>query len=338
VTVSPAALSLVILVASGSSNEPATTAMLGAVREALGGNAAVLVREVPPERDGASVAEPQGSLMTDDEAVALGASLHADAIVELQWRDADHRRALLHVRVRSEPRWADREVGFDALDAQPERGRMIGFAVASMMPDDLRVPPIPPAPPVQPVLPPEGDTPPAPRPVPTPAKPVRWRGAVDAAVTGSLGGNATGIGGELSGRWDFAPRFSLRLGAGARGGQVASAGASSFVLSGAVGLVWRLVAATDRSGFGLSARVDFLGIRDQVNRPSTDGGATQASLVLPGADAALEASWLFRSFSVFAAVGAEGAFGATPIYVHSQEVATIPPVRGVAELGGRLHF
>jgi hypothetical protein len=332
---STGALSLVILVASGSANEPATTAMVGAVREALGGDAEVLVREVPVEP-----AEQQGGLhVTDEEAVALGTSLHADAIVELQWRDADHRRALLHVRVRSEPRWADREVGFDALDAQPERGRMIGFAVASMMPDELRPPPIPPPPPAPEGPPPPSDVPsPVRASVPTPGRPIRWRGAVDSAVMGSLGGNATGIGGAVSGRWDFAQHFSLRLGAAARAGQVPAAGASTLILYGAVGLVWRALEATDKTGLGLSARVDFLGMRDQVDRPSTDGGASQASLILPGADVALEASWLFRWVSVFVSIGAEGAFGATPVYVHSERIATIPPVRGVTELGGRFHF
>ena len=143
----------------------------------------------------------------------------------------------------------------------------------------------------------------------------------------------------MSGSWDFAPTFSLRVGAAARAGQVDAAGASSLILYGAIGLSWRVLPATTRRSLGVQVRVDFLGIRDQVSRPSTDGGAANASLLLPGADLALEASWLFaRPMSVFASVGGEAAFGATPVFVHGERVATIPPVRGIGEVGARVHF
>jgi hypothetical protein len=168
---------------------------------------------------------------------------------------------------------------------------------------------------------------------------LRWHGAIDAAFQGSLGGDATGLGGSLAGRWDFAPTWSLRVGVAARGGQVEAAGASSLIVYGAIGLVWRVLPETTRRGLGLGVRLDVLGIRDQVTRPATDGGATESSLVLPGADLAVEGGWLFaRPLSVFATVAGEAAFGATPIFVHGSQVATLSPVRGVGEAGLRVHF
>jgi hypothetical protein len=313
----------VILVASGTSSDPTTTAMARAAREALGGDAAILVREVP---------QPPA----DEDALALGHTLGANAVVELLWKDAEHRRATLHVRVDPGTRWADRDIGFDPLDADAERGRTIGFALASMMPEEARAPqPVAPPPP----QPPDDRLAPPPPPPEPPGEPLRWRGAVDAAGDASLGGNATGFGGALSGRWDFAPAFSLRVGVAARAGQVSAADASSLIVSGAVGIVWRMVPATTRRSFGLAARLDVLGIVDEVSRPATDGGASHASLVLPGADLALEASWLFAGrLALFAAVGGEAAFGDTPVFVHSERVATIAPVRGTFELGARVHF
>ena len=323
-----------ILVASGSSSEPATKAMVRAVHEAVGRDAEILVHEAAALEPGAT------RNAVDDDAVALGRTLGASAVVELLWKDVEHRRATLHVRIQSSPRWADRDIGFDALDVEAERGRMLGFALASMMPEEIRspAPPLPvPAPPLPPPPPPEE------RPVPPPGEPIRWHGAVDAACNGSLGGDATGLGGSISGSWDFAPTLSLRVGAAARVGQVEAAGATSLIVYGAIGLAWRVVPATTRRSLGVGVRLDLLGIRDEVSRPSTDGGTTHSSLLLPGADLALEASWLFArtgksALSIFASAGGEAAFGATPVFVHGERVATIPPARGVGELGARVHF
>ena len=315
------ALTLVVLLAARDASGAAATAIAGATREALGAGTEVLIRpfQQPP---------------SDGDAVALGLELHADAVLEVLWREADPRRATIHFY--SASRWTDREIGFEATDAEAERGRTIGFAAASMMP--ARTPP--PAPPLvvsPPPLPPPISTAPSPPQRETP--PRRWFGAVDAAIAGSLGSDASGIGGALGGRWDFAPKFSFRLGVSARAGEVSSVHASSLLLTEATGLVWRVVEPTNLRSFGVGARADFLILRQALTRTSADGVKSEGARWLSGADLAVEGSWFFLEGSaIFAALGGELAFGATDVFVLGERVATISPLRGLAEAGIRVHF
>ncbi|MEA2753139.1 MAG: hypothetical protein QOI41_7282 [Myxococcales bacterium] len=334
---STAALTLLVLIASGDGGRdasgPVATSMARAVREALGGEAQVIVRE--------AVKVP-----SDDDAIALGRELHADAVIELLWKDPEHRRATLHFH--AEPgasRWTDREVGFDATDADAERGRMIGFALASMLPERaggaVTPAPAPAAPPAPVALPPrrerdeiDGGEAREEGPPERPGEVLRWFGSVDLAAEGSLGGDATGIGAALSARWDFARSFSARVGGAMRAGDVGAAGASSTIYSGALGLVWRMLPATTTRSLGLAVRADALATNVRLRRASS-----HATLWLPGADLALEASWMFgKPLALFAAVGAELAFGAPDVFLFSQQVTTIPAVRALGEAGIRVHF
>ena len=334
---SAAALTLLVLIASGDGGRdvtgPVATSMARAVREAVGGDAQVVVREVP-------------RVPSDDDATALARELHASAVAELLWKDPEHRRATLHFHAEpSTSRWTDREIGFDATDADAERGRMIGFALASMLPElaaGAAAPPPPPSSPPSPSPPPpppeparrgedeaRSEGPPAP-----PGEVHRWLGAVDLAVAGSLGGDATALGGVLSARWDFAPSFSARLAGAVRGGEVGAAGASSTIGSGAAGLVWRAIPATTTRALGLALRADVLAMQVRLSR-----AASHATLWLPGADLAVEGSWMLaRPVALFAAAGAEAAFGATDVFLFSQRVTTLPPVRALGEAGIRAHF
>src|SRR5262249_49593528 len=103
-------------------NDPTVGAMTKAAREALGEGANVMVRDLP-----------RG--MSDDDAVALGRTLRADAVVEIVWTDGTHQRVRVHLHSEKRARWLDREIGFDEKDADAERGRTIGFTVASMIPE-----------------------------------------------------------------------------------------------------------------------------------------------------------------------------------------------------------
>jgi hypothetical protein len=305
--------------------------MARAVREALGADAQVIIREAP-------------RVPSDDDAIALARELQASAVIELLWKDPEHRRATLHFH--AEPaasRWTDREVGFDATDADAERGRMIGFALASMLPERASAMPAPaPAspPPTTPPLPSQRDPDErerearSERPTEPPGEPLRWLGAVDLAAVGSLGGDATGLGGALSARWDFAPALSVRLAGGVRAGEVGAADASSTIWSGALGLVWRALPTTTTRSLGLALRADGLALQYRLSRASS-----HATLWLPGADLALEGSWMFaRPLALFAAVGGEVAFGAPEVFLFSNQVTTISPVRGLGEAGIRVHF
>ncbi len=344
---SAGALTLLVLIASGDGTReasgPVATSMARAVRETLGADAQVIVRDA-------------ARLPSNDDALALARDLHAGAVAELAWRDPEHRRATLHVHADpSASRWTDREVGFDASDADAERGRMIGFALASMLPEHANAaspataPPSPspspsPPPPPSPSPPPPPSPSPSPSPSPdspeTPEAPsppgeiLRFHGALDLAATGSLGGDATAIGGTLSARWDFAPALSLRVAGSIRAGDVSAANASSTIRSGALGVVWRIVPITTTRALGLAARADLLAIEYRLDRD-----ASHATLWLPGADLAVEGTWMLgRPVALFAAAGAEAAFGATDVFLFSNQVTTISPVRGLFEAGIRVHF
>jgi hypothetical protein len=115
-------LSVVILVAAGGAADPATLAIERAASEALGRTARIVVRE--------SMGTP-----TDGEALAVGSEEGERAAVEVIWADGAHRLAMLRVHLAGSGRWIDRAIGFGAGDADSERGRTIGFAVASMLPE-----------------------------------------------------------------------------------------------------------------------------------------------------------------------------------------------------------
>ena len=115
------AVTLIVLVAAGAASDPTTVAMRGATHDALGG-ALVEVRETR-------------GLPDDETAVAIETSAHADAVVELGWADPHHRQANLRLHIASGGRWIERVIHFKPSDAQAERGRTLGFAVASMLPE-----------------------------------------------------------------------------------------------------------------------------------------------------------------------------------------------------------
>ena len=132
--------------ACSSSSPPAdpadgsTQAMEQALRGALGRDVQVAVRSAS---EGAS----------DESLVATASNEHAALLVVIAWSERP-RRATLRVVKPADGRWTDREIRFDSADVATERGRTVGFALASMVPDDALAPP---------------DRPSAPAPAPAPA-------------------------------------------------------------------------------------------------------------------------------------------------------------------------
>jgi hypothetical protein len=114
-------VSLIVLVAAGMAGDPTTLAMLRAARDALG-DAPVEVREAH--------ATP-----SDDDALAVEQQGHADAVVELAWIGAGRQHAKLRLHIARTGRWVERTIGFRPADAPAERGRTLGFAVASILPE-----------------------------------------------------------------------------------------------------------------------------------------------------------------------------------------------------------
>jgi hypothetical protein len=320
------ALLVVILVATGEASHPATLGAAGAAREILGPDLEVQVREME-------------AVPNDDRAQTLGTSLHAAAVVRLTWDFPTHRQVRIRFHLDRRPGFNDRVIIFDEGDDVAERGRTIGYAIASMITAPAsgasRSPPPPrrpesSAPPVRSVSRPES------------AERTRSHGAIDVVAAGAIGvdGPAGGWGGALSGRWYFVSPLAVRLGVSARAGQVTLVQSTSLLVHGAAGVAWVPLPATRAVPFELGGRVDVLLMREQLTHFSSDDPEpVPAMRWLPGADAALEGCWLFSPNAGFiGSFGVELAFGKTDVTLHREVVATIPPLRLVLQAGVRATF
>lgn len=111
-----AAALVVIWTLASELSSPATSAMAGAASEALGPDMELRVEAAP---------DPEGLRLAD-----VG---NASAVVRLTWDEAEHRRARVVCFSRRSQRWVDREVVFETSDPERERGRTLGFLLASMV-------------------------------------------------------------------------------------------------------------------------------------------------------------------------------------------------------------
>jgi hypothetical protein len=159
----------------------------------------------------------------------------------------------------------------------------------------------------------------------------------DAAVRGAtgLGGSAAALGGVAGAGWLPTRTIALRGVFGARIGSAADARVTT--IAAGAGVAWQPLAwGSARAGF----RVDALVLHDDVARDDPSGGApVHRTRWVPGAGVFAEGEWgLGSTASLTLALGPEVAFGAAHVYVADRRVATLPPLRGVADLGVRLRF
>ena len=116
------AVSVLVVLATGDPGDGSSRAIDLALRTALVRDATVAVR----------AAEPNAS---DEQLEAMGTAAHASLLGVVSWSEHE-RRVVIRFTKLPYGGWADREVRFDAADAASERGRTVGFALASMMPAD----------------------------------------------------------------------------------------------------------------------------------------------------------------------------------------------------------
>jgi len=89
----------------------------------------------------------------------------------------------------------------------------------------------------------------------------------------------------------------------------------------------------------VGVRVDGLALHHDLSHRSDVGEMKRQARWLPGMDVLVEIGLRVEpTVYLVAAAGGEIAFGATDVAVDQQIVATIPPLRGVAELGLRFLF
>jgi hypothetical protein len=347
-------VTLFILVAAGERPD-LTRAMAGATRDALGANAVVVVREVTGEPN-------------DPEALALEHSESADAVAELSWTDARHQQASVKMHIAQDQRWVERSIGFLRLDADAERGRTLGFTIASILP--LATPALTPAPeipaPVGTPGAPATASPSAPTlavtiehtptsasevtPAPSPPQPSaparRLNLAVDALAIGAVATaeNANvGTGGAIAAQWFPYRHLSLRVGGGLRGGTIdAAQGANTlttFASGGAAFHPWRTSVAHP---IGASLRADFLFLDESITHFGQSPGQSPEvqHRRFPGLDVVADVSWRFApDVELVAGCGIEDLFGTAYLDIRgSGRVATLTPLSATAETGLRLDF
>ena len=112
---------LAILVAAGDGQAPEIASMMAAAAEVAGTPDAIqLVSSAAP---------------SDGEALQAERAASARASVQLIFSGSDRRRARLRLHASRTDRWIDREIVFSPGDSVGERGRTLGFAMASMLPE-----------------------------------------------------------------------------------------------------------------------------------------------------------------------------------------------------------
>jgi hypothetical protein len=309
-----------ILVAAGQAETAETHALLQALVDALGGE----IRTVVHEENGP---------LTDEALIASERGTTSDVTAAVSWAGSEKVEARVRVHVRASDRWIDRTVGFAFSDDLRERGRTLGFTIASMLPDRT---------PAQ-----TAATPIGPRPPPTVAlapsvPPPRSRLALDLMVMGSLGvgGNADGAGGALALRRVLAPRLAMRAEVLGRTGVVQSAQATSLSVHLGVGVTAGLLGDLAVRRANLALRADLALFYESLGHLSADDvDRVRQARLLPGGDLMLEGSLpVLGSAALVLGLGAEVAFGRTEVFVHERRVAVLPPLRLVSTLGLRHHF
>lgn len=306
---------LVLLLQRGELPPATADAMLASARAVLGASATVDLVQL--------------DAVDDSVAIREASARHATVVVELR---VDENRVHVRVLLVADNRWTDRDIGFSDRDRPEERGRTLGFAAASMMPDlpaTVVVPPVPPTPPAHPEQPPV---------VPPPR---RWYGSVDAMGVGAvgLGGVGGGWGAILAGVIQPKAPWGLRLAVSPRFGEIVAAKANTITVVTSLGVALQ-VGAPRPWTFGFGARLDVLAAYVEVSHFSPDDVVPdRQSRWIAGFDAAVEGTLrLAPNLGFVLALGIEGFFGSTDVYVRGQPAATMSPLRLLGEGGIRARF
>ena len=298
----------------------------------------------------------------DDEVASKAA--HVDGLVELSF-SPEGQRARLHCYVSRENRWLDREISFgerhgSAQSEISERGRLLGFAVATMYASDAndvndgndvndrsdandssRTKPggtgVVAAPP--PAVAANVSSPEPGRRTPGRAeRPVRREAEFGAIASAGLGGTASGVGASAGLRLGLSGPVWGRLFIAGRTGNIPKAQASTQTVLLGGGLALEFLPGS--TSYQLGARLDaFAGYFQASHLSEDDIEPDRRSRWQLGGDLVAEAGWrLTPVASLFLGLGVEAMLGETAIYTHHNRVAVVPPLRVTAELGFRARF
>jgi hypothetical protein len=329
-------LTVVVLVAAGGAAEPTTLAIERAASAGLGRAARVVVREAT-------------GAPTDGEALALESEANEGAVVEVTWSDRGHRVATLRVHLARRRRWMDRTIGFGAADADSERGRTIGLALASMFPDPDPVQAPVEAPATQevaarPAAHAQPHPPPAVEAVEKASPDVTSedaRYALDVFGIGAagLGGNVQAAGGGAALETFVTPRFAVRVGGAVRAGDLEGVAARTTTLLASVGLELHAWPTTPSRVLGAALRADYVLMNQTVTHYSASGDLSTMARSLSGVDAVIEVEGrLGPKVDLLVGAGIEEMLATTYVDMNGARVGTLPPLTAIAQGGLRLRF
>jgi hypothetical protein len=309
---------LLVLVVSSQSAEPTLGPFEQAAREVLGVDTELVI-------------EPVAANPSDEEAVARAEDQSADGVVELDF-SPDGGTVVVHCYLPTQRRWLQRSISFESQDHDADRGRLLGYAVASMYTAraegsaPVPVPPVLVAPPPVVVQPVDAS--------PVHEQPREAWGAVEFAAVGTVGvgGTAQTTGAAIAFEHSPVEDLWLRAGLVGRTGEIEAANATLREAMLAVGS--KLMAPLG-AGTEIGLRLDLLGGWLGVTHFSADDDApARHSRWLASADLLAVASIeLSPSLELRAAAGLEGTPGKTDVSTHGSRAATIPPLRLEASLG-----
>jgi hypothetical protein len=154
------------------------------------------------------------------------------------------------------------------------------------------------------------------------------------------GGDVDGVGAMAAVQWFPVRPLALRLGGGARAGNVQGAQSTTLTLLGTAGAVLHVLRATRAHRLGVWLRADFVAERQSLSHFSGDEPAPVTfDRLMSGMDALVGIDWMFApDVGLVAGVGGEDVFSPTYIQLHGAPAGTLPPLRGVAESGFRIRF
>jgi hypothetical protein len=316
--------------------------------EACGGPAMVSAFRQAVQRVLGADTQIQTQLANEDPSDAESAEKahELDGLVELSFTPDGH-KARLHCYVSRERRWFDREVTFgesrgSARSEVSERGRLLGFAVATMYASETDREPEPTPPATVAVKPAAVGSPSAPKQVLPPRQPSEAlsRSTVEfgAIMSSGLGGTASGLGASAGLRLGLTGPVWLRLFLAGRSGNIPEAQASTRTAMMGGGLALAFLPAS--SPFDLGMRLDgFASYFDASHLSEDDTSPDRRSRWQAGGDLVAEGGFrVTRGAGVFLGLGLEAVLGETAIYTHHNQVAVIPPFRATTELGFRTRF
>jgi hypothetical protein len=288
---------------------------------------------------------------SDPPDLAATETPEADGVVELSF-SPEGERARFHCYLAREKRWLDREISFGdgsslAQNEISERGRLLGFAVATMYASDANEAT-------------REQEPPSPRPVPAPTPPAAPKASLPrstqpegasaperasrrvaefaAVMSSGVEGTASGLGASAAFRLGLMGPVWARVFITGRTGNIPEAQASTRTALMGGGAAFAFL--PDSSPFELGTRLDFFASYfDMAHLSEDDAVPDHRSRWQAGADVVVEGGWRFtRDAGAFLGAGVEGTIGKTEIYTHHQRVAVVPPFRATAELGFRTRF